>query len=83
MAAAARNISLDEIRNAVSRANSNVPVGTLAGEQQNITLQASGALTKAADYQTITVAYRNGVSVKLNESPACSTASRTTRSRAG
>ena len=67
VAAAARNISLDEIRNAVSRANSNVPVGTLAGEQQNITLQASGALTKAADYQTITVAYRNGVSVKLNE----------------
>ena len=67
VAAAARNISLDEIRNAVSRANSNVPVGTLAGEQQNITLQASGALTKAADYQTITVAYRNGVSVKLDE----------------
>ena len=67
VAAAARNISLDEIRNAVSRANSNVPVGTLAGEQQNITLQASGALMKAADYQTITVAYRNGVSVKLNE----------------
>ena len=31
IAAAARNISLDEIRNAVSRANSNVPVGTLAG----------------------------------------------------
>jgi HAE1 family hydrophobic/amphiphilic exporter-1 len=67
VAAAARNISLDEIRNAVSRANSNVPVGTLAGEQQNITLQASGALMKAADYQTITVAYRNGVSVKLEE----------------
>ena len=67
VAAAARNISLDEIRNAVSRANSNVPVGTLAGEQQNITLQASGALIKAADYQKITVAYRNGVSVKLDE----------------
>jgi HAE1 family hydrophobic/amphiphilic exporter-1 len=66
-AAAARNISLDEIRNAVSRANSNVPVGTLSGTQQNITLQASGALMKAADYQKITVAYRNGVSVKLDE----------------
>jgi hydrophobic/amphiphilic exporter-1 (mainly G- bacteria), HAE1 family len=66
-AAAARNISLDEIRNAVSRANSNVPVGTLAGDQQTITLNASGALMKAADYQKITVAYRNGVSVRLDE----------------
>ena len=66
-AAAARNISLDEVRNAVSRANSNVPVGTLSGETQNITLQASGAMTKAADYKQITVAYRNGVSVKLDE----------------
>jgi len=66
-AAAARNISLDEIRNAVSRANSNVPVGTLAGDTQNITLNASGAMTKAADYKQITVAYRNGVSVKLAE----------------
>ncbi len=66
-AAAARNISLDEIRNAVSRANSNVPVGTLAGATQNITLNASGAMTKAADYKQITVAYRNGVSVKLEE----------------
>src|SRR5688572_22813328 len=66
-AAAARNISLDEIRNAVSRANSNVPVGTLAGATQNITLNASGAMTKAADYKQITVAYRNGVSVRLEE----------------
>ena len=67
IAAAARNVSLDEIRTAVSRANSNVPVGTLSGAQQNITLQASGAMTKAADYQKITVAYRNGVSVKLED----------------
>jgi HAE1 family hydrophobic/amphiphilic exporter-1 len=67
VAAAARNVSLDEIRNAVSRANSNVPVGTLAGTQQNVTLQASGAMNKAADYQKITVAYRNGVSVKLDD----------------
>ncbi len=67
VAAAARNVSLEEIRTAVSRANSNVPVGTLLGSDQNVTLQASGALMKAADYQKITVAYRNGVSVRLSE----------------
>ena len=67
VAAAARNISLDEVRNAVQRANSNVPVGTLSGAQQNVTLQASGALMKADEYKKITVAYRNGVSVKLED----------------
>jgi HAE1 family hydrophobic/amphiphilic exporter-1 len=67
VAAAARNISFEEIRVAVSRANSNVPVGTLAGPKQNVTLQASGALEKAADYRSITVAWRNGAPVKLEE----------------
>jgi HAE1 family hydrophobic/amphiphilic exporter-1 len=67
LAAAARNISFDEIRTAVSRANSNVPVGTIAGPKQNVTLMASGALEKAADYRSITVAWRNGAPVKLNE----------------
>jgi hydrophobic/amphiphilic exporter-1 (mainly G- bacteria), HAE1 family len=67
VAAAARNISLDEIKQAVSKANSNTPVGTLAGRKQNLTLTASGAIEKAADYRRITVAYRNGAPVKLNE----------------
>jgi HAE1 family hydrophobic/amphiphilic exporter-1 len=67
VAAAARNISLDEIRQAVSRANSNVPVGTMAGAKQNLTLTASGAIEKAADYRRITVAYRNGAPVRLEE----------------
>ena len=44
VAAAARNISLDDIRTALAKTNSNTPVGTLAGERQNITLAASGAL---------------------------------------
>jgi HAE1 family hydrophobic/amphiphilic exporter-1 len=67
VAAAARNISLDEIRTAVSRANSNVPVGTMVGPRQNLTLMASGALEKAADYRNITVAWRNGAPVRLEE----------------
>ena len=52
VAAAARNISLDEIRNA--REPRPIPTCRSArspAQQQNITLQASGALTKAADYQ--------------------------------
>ena len=66
-ASAARGLSLDDIRNAVARANSTTPVGNLNGPDQNVTLQASGQLTKAADYKQIVVAYRNGNPIKLDE----------------
>ncbi|MBM3530635.1 MAG: efflux RND transporter permease subunit [Alphaproteobacteria bacterium] len=65
--AAARNISFDDIRTAVSRANSNTPVGTIFGPKQTMTLNASGALEKAEDYRRITVAYRNGAPVQLDQ----------------
>src|SRR5215212_2908417 len=67
VAAAARNISLEDIRNVVSKANSNTPVGTLNGPDQSITLTASGAIQKAAEYRQVVVAYRNGAPVKLEE----------------
>src|SRR6185436_3755881 len=60
VAAAARNISLEDIRTALVKANSNTPVGTIAGERQNITLSASAAISKAEDYRKVVVAYRNG-----------------------
>ncbi len=66
-AAAARGLSLDDVRQAVAKVNSSVPVGTLAGPQQNITLQAPAQLDRAADYSNVVVAWRNGVPVKLNE----------------
>ena len=47
VAAAARNISLDDIRTVVAKTNSNTPVGTLNGPKQSVTLTASGAMTKA------------------------------------
>ena len=67
VAAAARNISLDDIRSVVAKANSSAPVGTLQGEQQAVTLLATGAMNHAADYRDVVVAYRNGAPVKLNE----------------
>ncbi|SNT13659.1 hydrophobic/amphiphilic exporter-1, HAE1 family [Tardiphaga sp. OK246] len=66
-AAAARGLSLEDIRTAVSRANSSTPVGTLNGPKQDISLQASGQMSKAADYGQVVVAWRNGSPVKLNE----------------
>jgi HAE1 family hydrophobic/amphiphilic exporter-1 len=67
VAAAARNISLDDIRTVVSKTNSNTPVGTLNGPKQSVTLTASGAMTKAEEYRKVVVAYRNGAPVHLDQ----------------
>ncbi len=67
VAAAARNISLEDIRTVVAQANSSAPVGTLQGQQQAVTLLATGAMEHAADYRNVVVAYRNGAPVKLSE----------------
>jgi HAE1 family hydrophobic/amphiphilic exporter-1 len=66
-AAAARGLSLDDIRTAVSRANSSTPVGTLNGPRQDTAIQASGQLDKAIDYRQVVMAWRNGSPVKLDE----------------
>src|SRR5258708_25361828 len=66
VAAAARNISLDDIRTVVAKTNSNTPVGTLNGPKQSVTLTASSAMTKAEEYRKVVVAYRNGAPVYLD-----------------
>ena len=67
VAAAARGISLDDVRNVVAKANSSSPVGTLSGPKQNVTLLASGALERAAEYKNVVAAWRNGAPIKLSE----------------
>jgi HAE1 family hydrophobic/amphiphilic exporter-1 len=64
---AARGLSMDDVRQSVAKVNSSVPVGTLAGPQQNITLQAPNQLDKSRDYSNVVVAWRNGTPIKLNE----------------
>ena len=67
VAAAARNISLDEIRTVVAKTNSSAPVGTLQGPEQSVTLVATGAMQRASEYRDVVVAYRNGAAIKLSE----------------
>jgi HAE1 family hydrophobic/amphiphilic exporter-1 len=66
-AAAARNISLDDIRSVVAKANSSTPVGALQGKDRTVSLLATGAMEHAADYRNVVVAYRNGAPIKLNQ----------------
>src|ERR1700676_3695920 len=67
VAAAARNVSLDDIRRVLVATNSNSPVGTLYGPDQNVTLVATNAMRKADEYRNVIVAWRNGAPVKLEE----------------
>src|SRR5271167_4005358 len=67
VAAAARNISLEDVRSVVAKTNSNTPVGTLYGPKQSVTLTASGAMIKAEQYRKVVVAYRNGAPVYLEQ----------------
>src|SRR5471032_2480411 len=66
-AAAARNLSIDDIRTVVAKTNSSTPVGTLTGPKQSVTLTATSAIEHAVDYRDVVVAYRNGAPIKLNE----------------
>ena len=67
VAAAARNISLDDVRTVLSKANSNTPVGSLSGPDRDVTLLASAAMRRAADYKNVIAAWRNGAPVRLTE----------------
>ena len=66
-AAAARGLTLNDVRSAVIAANSNAPVGGLRGENKNLVLKADGQMLRAEDFQDIVVAWRNGAPVRLNE----------------
>src|ERR1700751_949989 len=67
VAAAARGISLDDIRTIVAKTNSSTPAGTMSGARQDITLAATGAILHASDYKDVVVAWKNGAPIKLNE----------------
>jgi hydrophobic/amphiphilic exporter-1 (mainly G- bacteria), HAE1 family len=66
-ALAVRNISLDELSNALRAANVNTPVGTLDGPRQMLTLQANKQLRNAAEFSDLIVANRNGSPVRLKD----------------
>ncbi len=66
-ALATKGIGIDEVADAVRGANVNIPTGTLWGRNTAVTVEATGQLTKAADYGPLVVAYRNGAPVKLSD----------------
>jgi HAE1 family hydrophobic/amphiphilic exporter-1 len=65
--AAARGLTLDNVQNAVAAANSSTPVGAMLGARQNVTVDATGQMPHAAEYDNLVIAWRNGAPVRLSE----------------
>ena len=63
----ARGLSFADIRAAIAAANSNQPTGSLLGQNQRVTIEASGQLTAAVDYRPLIVSSKNGVPVRLED----------------
>jgi hydrophobic/amphiphilic exporter-1 (mainly G- bacteria), HAE1 family len=66
-ALAARGVGINEVEQAVSQANVNLPTGTLYGKDRMFAVQATGQLQDAAAFRPIIVTYRNGSPIRLQE----------------
>ena len=66
-ALATRQIGINEVGNALSLGNVNIPTGILDGKNQSFIIQATGQLYNAAAYRPLIVAYRNGSPVRLDQ----------------
>jgi HAE1 family hydrophobic/amphiphilic exporter-1 len=64
---AAHGIGLDEVADAISNSNVNLPTGTIYGSDKTFVVQANGQLFKAETYGPTIIAYRAGNPVRLDE----------------
>ncbi len=62
---ASTGISLDEVRESLTRNNVNLPAGALYGEDRQFTVQANSQLSSAAQFRPMIIAYRNNNPVRL------------------
>ncbi|HET7321556.1 MAG TPA: efflux RND transporter permease subunit, partial [Longimicrobiaceae bacterium] len=66
-ALASRGLSTASVRSAIDSHNVNQPSGVLWGPKKSYTLHTSGQLTSAKEFRELTVAYRNGAPVHLDD----------------
>ena len=65
--AAARGLTIDDLRNAVASAASTTPVGTLTGQERTVTIAPPAPPSNAAAYRPVVVAWRGGQPVRLDQ----------------
>ncbi|TMG86927.1 MAG: multidrug transporter subunit MdtC [Betaproteobacteria bacterium] len=66
-ALAAYGMSLDDVRTAISNANTNQAKGSFDGPTRASTIDANDQLKSAAEYKSMIIAYRNGSPVRLTD----------------
>ena len=62
-----RDISVEDVQNALNTHNANLPTGTLWGAHQAFNVETQGQLLTADAYQSLIVAYRNGAPVRMSD----------------
>jgi len=63
----ARDLTLEELQQAIKSANANTPLGVLDGPSQTLTIQGNPQLMKASEFADLIVAVRNGEPVRLKD----------------
>ncbi|WP_378946081.1 efflux RND transporter permease subunit [Mesorhizobium sp. ANAO-SY3R2] len=66
-ALAAKGISTGQLADAIAGANANSPVGTLQGNQQQLTIVANTQLNNAADFSKLIISSKGGKPVRLGD----------------
>ena len=64
---ALNNLTMDDVSQAVNKANSNAPVGVLDGPRQALTIYANPQLVRAREFSDLLIAQRNGVPIRLSD----------------
>jgi len=60
-------LSLEQVRAALGAATANSPKGTLDGPKHSVSVDATDQLTKAAEFDNVVLAYRNGAPVRVHD----------------
>ncbi|CAM0997688.1 Acriflavin resistance protein [Rhodanobacter sp. Root179] len=64
---AAAGIGIDQVQSAIADANVNQSTGSLYGSRQQLPIRSDGQLQRAAAYNDVVVAYRNGAPVHVGD----------------
>jgi len=64
---AALGLSLEQVRAALATATANAPKGTLDGPKRSVSVDATDQLGKAAEYDKLILAWRNGAPVRVHD----------------
>ncbi|HXF65870.1 MAG TPA: efflux RND transporter permease subunit [Burkholderiales bacterium] len=62
-----RGLGLERVVSAIQNANSNLPAGVLQGSARNFTVKSSGKLERAENFNSLIVAYQDGMPVRLSD----------------